>query len=244
MNDIQQGLANAVRQFWETLRVQSEKQGAVSGSRDRGNRAAATGGAQMNGFAALVKSLLVESGISEESVFLGRDVILPGFYRPTKNWDLVVVVNEQLLAVVEFKSHVGPSFSNNFNNRTEEAIGSAADIWAAYREGAFKLSQRPWLGYFLLLEEEARSTRSIRVAEPHFRVFEEFRDASYAKRYELLCLKLVRERLYDSACFLMSDRAGGMLGQFREPSPELIFRDFITSLIGKTVMHAKLRPDA
>ncbi len=38
--------------------------------------------------------------------------------------------------------------------------------------------------------------------EPHFKVFPEFKNASYANRYEILLTKLVRERLYDSACFL------------------------------------------
>ena len=43
------------------------------------------------------------------------------------------VVDGRLLAVIELKSQVGPSFGNNFNNRTEEAIGSAVDFWTAYR---------------------------------------------------------------------------------------------------------------
>ncbi len=39
-----------------------------------------------------------------------------------------MVSEGKLLAGIEFKSQVG-SFGNNYNNRTEEAIGSAADIW-------------------------------------------------------------------------------------------------------------------
>lgn len=100
-----------------------------------------------------------------------------------------------------------------------EALGSAADLWTAYREGAFRESPRPWLGCFMLLEEAPRSRSPVAVSEPHFRVFQEFRNASYAKRYELFCQKPVRERLYDSACFLLSDKAGGPKGKFREPSP-------------------------
>lgn len=42
-----------------------------------------------------------------------------------------------MIAAVELKSQVGPSFGNNCNNRTEEAIGTAHDFWTAYREGAF-----------------------------------------------------------------------------------------------------------
>src|SRR3954453_10608895 len=49
--------------------------------------------------------------------------------------------------------------SNNYTNRTEEAIGSATDLWTAYREGAFKPSPRPWVGYLMLLEEASQSTQ-------------------------------------------------------------------------------------
>ena len=92
------------------------------------------------------------------------------------------------IAAIEFKSQSG-SFGSNYNNRTEEAIGSAADLCAAYREGAFKPSARPWLGYVMLLEEAAGSTRPVKAQEPHFKVFDEFRSASYARRYEILLTK-------------------------------------------------------
>ena len=73
------------------------------------------------------------------------------------------------------------------------------------------------------------------VWEPYFRVFPEFQDASYVGRYQLLLIKLVRERLYDSACFILSDRKGAASGEFREPDPELSFEDFVQSLIGRAV---------
>ncbi|MCH7873069.1 MAG: restriction endonuclease, partial [Planctomycetes bacterium] len=157
---------------------------------------------------------------------------LPGFFRPTKDWDLLVVVEGHLLVSIEFKSQVGPSFGNNFNNRVEESVGSATDLWTAYREGAFRMSPRPWLGYLMLLEETERSTRPVRVSEPHFEVFEPFKQASYAKRYELLCQRLVRERLYDSACLLLSSATDARTGGYREPSPELSFRNLAASLVG------------
>ena len=186
----------------------------------------------MDGFIKLVKDLLIKSGIPATSIFRKQDIELPGFFRPTKEWDILVVLKGRLLASIEFKSQVGPSFGNNYNNRTEEALGSATDLWTAYREGAFRESPRPWLGYFMLLEEAPRSTSPVSVSEPHFRVFEEFRNASYARRYELFCQKLVRERLYDAACFLLSDKVGGPKGKFREPSPGLSFRNFAASLTG------------
>ncbi|HLJ30465.1 MAG TPA: PaeR7I family type II restriction endonuclease [Candidatus Angelobacter sp.] len=227
-------LRAAVKQFWSTRKTQAQKQGAVSGARDAGARSAVTGGAQMNGFISLVRDLLCESGLPQPHVFCERYVELPGWYRPEKKWDLLIVAEGKLLAGIEFKSQVG-SFGNNYNNRTEEAIGSATDIWAAYREGAFKPSARPWLGYLMLLEEASGSLRPVRAQEPHFKVFPEFKEASYAKRYEILLTKLVRERLYDSACFLMSNAKDGRKGIYREPTPELNFGNFITSLLAKAI---------
>lgn len=185
----------------------------------------------MNGFVTLVHDLICEHGVPENWVRFKTGLELPGWYRAEKKWDLLVVSDTHLIAAVEFKSQVG-SFGNNFNNRTEEAVGSATDLWAAYREGAFKPSTKPWTGYLMLLEEAPASLRPVANREPHFPVFAEFKDASYVRRYETLLTKLVRERLYDSACFLLSDAANGPKGHYREPSPELTFRKFVASLVG------------
>ncbi len=151
---------------------------------------------------------------------------------------MLIVSDGQLLAGIEFKSQVG-SFGNNYNNRTEEAIGSATDLWAAYREGAFAPSARPWLGYLMLLEEAPGSVSAVRSREPHFNVFPEFKDASYAMRYEILLTKFVRERLYDGACLLMSNATEGRKGLYKEPAPELSFRNFIEPLLAKAIATAK-----
>jgi hypothetical protein len=236
--EIEARLRKAVKRFWNTRETQAQKQGSSSGGKDAGARSAVTGGAQMNGFIDLVRELLCENGLPRASVYCEKCVELPGWYRPEKKWDLLVVSDGMLIAGIEFKSQVG-SFGNNYNNRTEEAIGSATDIWSAYREGAFKPSARPWLGYLMFLEEAPGSLSPVRAKEPHFRVFPEFREASYAKRYEILLTKLVRERLYDAACFLMSNDADGGKGLYREPSPELSFRNFFASLVAKAIAVAK-----
>jgi hypothetical protein len=191
----------AVRSFWSTRDNQS-----VRGILDQGARSAVTGGQQMNGFAEALIKLLRQYGVPQSEIFSLRGKTLPGFYRPTKDWDLLVVSKGRLLAAIELKSQVGPSFGNNFNNRSEEALGTSLDLWTAFREGAFPMAPRPWLGYLFLLEDCPASRRPIRTAEPHFPVREEFRDASYAERYVLLCRKLVLERQYDSSCLLFSDR--------------------------------------
>lgn len=186
----------------------------------------------MNGFVNLVRELLCERGLSKTDVYCDRSVEIPGWYRPEKKWDLLIVAEGKLLAAIEFKSQVG-SFGNNYNNRTEEAIGSATDLWAAYREGAFQPSARPWLGYLMLLEEAPGSLGLVHAREPHFKVFPEFRNVSYAKRYEILLMKLMRERLYDGVCFLMSRADDRTAGLSREPAQELGFQNFILSLMAK-----------
>lgn len=240
LRDLEGQLRNAVAFFWRTRVAQEMRQGTASGDRDRGGRAAVTGGGHCGEFVRLVRDLIVASGVPKTQVFTARRTTdLPGYFRATKDWDLLAVVDGTLLAVVELKSQVG-SFGNNFNNRTEEAIGNATDLWTAFREGAFKSSPRPWLGYFMMLEDAPGSTRSVAVREQHFRVFKEFKGTSYAARYAILCRRLVRERLYDAACLIMSSRETGPNGDYREPDHELSFQRFATSLVAHVTAFTRL----
>jgi hypothetical protein len=233
--ELDKRVRQAVQFFWSTRDRQAAQQGGESGKKDAGARAAVTGGAQMDSFIRLVRDILYDNGLKQAEIIHESRLEIPGWYRAEKKWDLLVISDGKLIASIEFKSQIGPSFGNNFNNRAEEAIGNATDLWAAFREGAFRPSQRPWLGYLMLLEECKASTNAVRSWEPYFRVFPEFRGASYMQRYQLLLTKLVRERLYDSACFLVSVREGGASGAYREPDPELCFESFIQSLIGRAV---------
>jgi hypothetical protein len=164
---------------------------------------------------------------------------LPGWFRAEKKWDLLIIHDPKLVAAIEFKSQIGPSFGNNFNNRAEEAVGSAMDLWAAFREGAFKPSERPWLGYLMMLEDAPESTRAIRESESNYNVFPEFKNSSYMHRYQTLLLKLVRERIYDATCFIISDPEHGRSGVYRQPNPELRFEDFMASLLGRAMTIAR-----
>lgn len=230
-NDLENRVKEAVKFFWFTREKQSEQQ-AQTGKSDQGSRSAVTGGKQMDGFVELIKYLLNLNGINDAEIFTNKSLELPGFFRPTKKWDLLVVADKSLIAALELKSQVGPSFGNNFNNRTEEAMGTALDIWTAFRKGAFGNSPAPWLGYLMLLEDCPQSQCSVSVQEPHFKVFEEFRNASYAKRYELFCKKLVLERHYTGSCFLMSSKVD-INGNISFPAQDLTFTRFITSLLGQ-----------
>ncbi len=229
IDNLAQHVTAAVAHYWVTRKTQRERQ-KKKGASDAGLRSAVTGGAQMDGFINLFTNLILDTGIENRYVYQKKSLELPGFFRPTKEWDLLVIKDGHLIVAIEAKSQVGPSFGNNFNNRTEEAMGSALDLWTAYREGAFNGGIQPFLGYFFMLEECEASKRPVRVKEPHFKVFSEFVGASYMKRYELFCKRLVRERHYTSASFITSDSVDGINGTFKEPSKDLTFFNFARSL--------------
>ena len=69
------------------------------------------------------------------------------------------------------------------------------------------------------------------VKEPHFKVFPEFRNSSYAKRYELFCRRLVLEKHYDNSAFLMSNTERSLRGEYSEPAADLTFQSFANSLV-------------
>jgi hypothetical protein len=52
----------------------------------------------------------------------------------------------------------------------------------------------------------------VRVKQPFFELDPIFLDASYKKRYEILCRRLILERLYDTACL-------SSLPPTQQPSP-------------------------
>ena len=230
IDNLENYISDAVAHYWQTRKTQRERQ-KKRGVADAGLRSAVTGGAQMDGFIDLFTKIIINAGMDEEFIFRKKRLELPVFFRPTKEWDLVEMKNNHLITAIEAKSQVGPSFGNNFNNRTEEAMGSALDIWTAFREGAFNGGVQPFIGYFFMLDDCDASNRPVKVREPHFKVFQEFVGASYMKRYELFCRKLVLERHYTAASFITSDSETGLSGFFKEPAPDLSFLIFAKSLI-------------
>ena len=235
LHDLPGSVSKAVAQYWKTRWAQRVKQ-EHDGRLDQGSRSAVTGGAQMDGFIDLLTELVTYAGVPEKYIFKKKAVELPGFFRPTKEWDLLVVRDGILIAAVEAKSQVGPSFGNNFNNRTEEAMGSALDFWTAYREHAYLANPQPFLGYFFMVEDCAASSKPVKVKEPHFKVLPEFVDTSYMRRYELFCRKLVLERHYTASAFIASSASKGIRGEFTTPandlSVELFARVFLGHLAG------------
>jgi hypothetical protein len=228
--DIDRRFGAAVQSYWNTRSKQQRNQKGRGGAVDAGLRSAVTGGAQMAKLEDLISDILCEAGMLRQHIRTRVALELPGYFRPEKKWDLVIVADGQLIAAMELKSQAGPSFGNNFNNRTEEAIGSATDIWTAYREGRMGKREgfRPLLGYFFLLQDCPEVHRPVSNKETHFPTDPAFKGASYCKRYELLCKRLVQERLYDVSCLTLSTKA--RVSSVKHPAPDLSFELFAAAI--------------
>ena len=236
--DYERKARDAVVAFWSNREKARQKQ-AYLGMPDQGERASVTAGKNMDGFIDLVVDLVKANGLPHASIHQKRTVLtLPGYFRPTKLWDLLVLNEGRIVAAVELKSQVGPSFGNNFNNRTEEAIGTACDLWTAYREGAFGDQSRPFVGWLILVEDAPGSRSAVHCRSPHFPVFPEFEDASYLKRYDLLCRRLVKEQLYTTASVISSPRSAANTGDHGSQSEMTGLKTFVTSFAGHIAAEA------
>ena len=236
--DYERKAREAVMAFWGNREKAKQKQ-IEAGTVDQGERAGVTGGKNMDGFLALVIDLVKANGLDHASIHQKRAVLtLPGYFRPTKLWDILVIDRGQLIAAIEMKSQVGPSFGNNFNNRTEEAIGTAHDLWTAYRENAFGEQPRPFVGWMMLVEDSPDSRSPVRDSSPHFPVFPEFQGTSYLKRYDILCQRLAKEQLYTTASVITSPRSAVTTGEYAQLSDMTGLKTFVTSLAGHIAAEA------
>jgi hypothetical protein len=112
-----------------------------------------------------------------------------------------------------------------------EAVGSAFDIAKAQRTGLLG-SSSPWLGYVFIIRDDTAIHKITRFREPHFPVDEIFMEADYLKRFEVLCSRLVTERLYDNAWYVCLDED---TGSYREPNRDMTWSKFEAAIRGKVL---------
>lgn len=238
LGDYETKTREAIMAFWGN-RDKARKKQIEAGRMDVGERAGVTAGNNMDGFVALMVDLVAANGLEHAQVHRQKKALtLPGYFRPTKLWDVVVINEGRLIAALEFKSHVGPSYGNNANNRAEESIGTAHDFWTAYREGAFGQQPPPFLGWAILVEDAPEARRPVRDTSVHFPQFPEFQGASYLKRYELLCERLVREKLYTATAAIASARSAVDTGEYADLSNLSSMRNFVAAFASHVAAEA------
>jgi hypothetical protein len=215
----------AIADYWAAKEAQTAK--AINSTAE-GSAVAVRGGGHFNPVVNLLARFFTDAGFPVESVGAkGTKVILPGFYRPSKQWDLVVVYEGILVAAFELKALGGPSFGNNYNNRVEEALGSSLDLRRSHIDGLVG-PEAPWFGYFFLMDDEAKSRNPGR---PHnvgyFPVDDVWKGRSYQERFALTGKRLLDEGLYDAVCYLVSSPTE--LGP-RELIPQLDWQHFSAAI--------------
>lgn len=237
-NDYSDEIRKAVRFYWRTKKAAQKKN--LSGTRkDAGNRGGATAGKNLDGFANIFATLAKQIGSKSLEIYQNKSqVVLPGHFRPTKQWDLVLIHKGKLIATLELKSLGGPSFGNNANNRCEEALGSGLDLSVAQREGRFGTGADPFVGYCILVEDEDASRRVPKRGNPsiHFASDPVFKTASYQERMQILCERMVQERLYTAAAVLASPPNAAKTGDYTDLSTNTS----MSRLIAKFLAHVKI----
>ena len=204
-------IRQAVQVFWQSRSKRSPKQ--------PGSRSSVIDGKNLDGFLEVARAVATHCGFHAQAVLTRSrsSKTIPGYFRPTKIWDTLILHDDRLIAALEYKSIIG-SLGNNLNNRSEEVVGNATDFWTALKMGAFESeaasargssARPPFLGYLMLLEDSVASTRPVKITSPHFRPSPAFLGASYADRFSILCERLMSERLYDAAALLLSPEAEG-----------------------------------
>ncbi len=225
-NHYKEAIQNAITTFWNT------KKNQLAHSTDKSNRGAVVGGKQLDGFIKILKDIAISAGVSKSCIYTKNNYI-PGYFRSSKDWDFIIITpSNKLLVAIELKSQAG-SYGNNFNNRTEEAIGSAVDFWTAYKKEQFPHQEAPWLGYLMVIGKDAKSTTPIKNHENHFLVREEFKGASYIERYKILCQKLTKERHYTSTALLWTNEDK----EFGDVDGSISIDAFLCSLYGYLIGH-------
>lgn len=218
---------SAVSHWWK-FKKKGQGESKQGGSRDQN-----LSGKNLDGFIATIRAFLIELGVDRDDIYVGghfsrTGAILPSTFRPSKNWDIIVVSNSRfcsvkrsassapiLHAAIEFKSQ-DKSIGNNQNNRLEESLGNACDFWHTYEANLFTTPlPRPWLGYFFIGKYAEADHGRKEIRQPHFLAHEVYRGGphqftdvprflgpSYAERYRVFLQQAVGKRLYDAGAFL------------------------------------------
>ncbi|MPX91408.1 PaeR7I family type II restriction endonuclease [Salinivibrio sp. VYel1] len=240
-------VSDAVKSFWSVR----EREGVRSGK-------------TLDAFVELLTWVVRRHGLPEAIVLTGRKAQLPGFFRPTKSWDVIIMDHDTLIAAIELKS-IADSFGKNANNRNEEALGSGVDIKEAFEENAFEGLTRLFTGYLILVEDCQQTRTSVQIQMKHFRAMEEFmlnpkeRDTLYTKnskdeypaidgvsymnRFDILCRRLMQKNLYTAASVIKSPRSAIESGDYSAITRETSIKAFLASLASHAETIAAIKTD-
>ena len=232
---MKENVKEALLQMYANLDAAYKRQ-IERGVRDQGARSQVTSGKHLDPVAQAIRADLIDAGYHENEVYYEGDCLrLPGWFRPSKDWDLLAFDNEDLLAILELKS-INSSFGNNANNRTEESLGSAVDAAHAIKNSLIPFQTKPpMLGYVLVVRLCRESTKPGGVSlNSVYPMDEIYTHASYFKRLSVMCRRLLAERIYQAVWIV---GVNPETGEIVEPEADLTYEKFIASLKSQLFVH-------
>lgn len=220
---------------WVTVRGSQAAQSKANGRAQEGSRSSVTGGLHLAGVNRLVVDEIRAAGARDLVLHSSRGMTtLPGYYRASKAWDLVVTRGSQPVLAVEYKSMSG-SVGNNLNNRADEIFGMAEDARQAELHGL--LPSRMRRAYVFVMGDTPQSTKPVGRSS----AFEDpiFRGASYLERTAIMC-----RRMRDTGLFHMTWAVAVKEDPFSwyEPDPEVGWDRFAADLRA-AFPHGELAPN-
>lgn len=226
---MKQEMENAILEYVRLMKDAKERN-AIGFHAQQGNRGALTSGQHMTPIEQVIRQELMDEGLTDLEVYSGGlNMNLPGWYRPAKNWDLLAVHNDQLIAAIELKSQ-NSSPGNNFNNRVEESLGSAEDASKAVKNGLIPGVPAPAFAFAMFITiPDIMRPRKIPVAK--FDTDPIFKDTSYLERYVIFLKRAIAERLYQTSWLVFIDTENMKV---YEPCEDFTYEKFITLLRGQT----------
>lgn len=211
------------------IREQSAELQMERGVIDTGLRSQVTAGIHLNPITDVIVSDLRSLGIPNSGIY-DRQTDLPGWFRASKQWDILTFHNNRLIAAIELKS-IYSSYGNNLNNRAEEAIGESVDAQYAIQKGLIDQIIPPLLCYALIVKKDEGSKSTCKAPrESHFPVDPVYANTSYIDRFKILCQRMRREGLFGAVWFVTVDPIDGVV---EEPDPDLTYEKFIAEIRGK-----------
>ncbi len=228
----------AVVSYWDVRSRQAQTSKDL-GVLDTGIRSEVTGGRHLDELHRLIVRVFIDAGVPADMLEVRKRPI-PGFFRRDKSWDVVVTVADRVVGIVELKSMAGEEPGKNYNNRTDEALGQAVDVWKAVERELIDAPLRPWLGYFMLLEDNDSANRSVKDRTPVWPADPVFDRSTYAKRYEIFFDRMVKVQRLDAACLALANKSDGKV-QF--PTNALSFQTFAAAIHGRCLQFRAMNPD-
>lgn len=203
-------------------------------------------GATMLAFEEVLIDVLIENGVNRADIFTGKNATVPGYFRATKQWDVLVrkqtAYGNVLVGLIELKSIKG-SVGNNANNRVEEAVGSGYDFQKANSKlGLSSINteyfEPPFVGYMFLMGYHEKNEGGGKISSPLFELDEGFVSSdvnklNYKKRFEILSYRLLESKLYSSTALLLEDP--NVEEGYTEPSSQLSFYNFVARMLGEVI---------